>query len=87
MPDLGVTSFKSAFFPAALLGLAVICVELGFLLVYRSGWNIGVASTFSNVAATAVLLPISAVFLQDKLEAINIFGVVLCLLGLFFVSR
>lgn len=87
VPDMGTTSFKSSFLPAIGLGLAIICVELGFLFVYRSGWNIGVASTFSNVAATAVLLPIGVVFLQDKLEPVNIFGIVLCLFGLFFVSR
>jgi len=86
-PNMGTASLKDSFIPAVCLSFAVICVELGFIMVYRSGWSMGIASTFSNVAASAVLLPVGVLLLQDKVEPVNIFGVVLCLFGLFFVSR
>lgn len=86
-PEMGDTSFKHSLLPAIGLGMAVVFVELGFLLVYRSGWGIGLASTVSNVAASAVLLPVGVLFLQDKIAPVNLLGIVLCLIGLFFVSR
>ena len=87
VPTLGTTSLKSALLPAACLGLTVIVVEVGFMLVYRSGWNVGLASTVSTAAASAVLLPIGVVFLRDQITPINLFGIALCMVGLFFVSR
>ena len=33
--------------------------ELGFLLAYRSGWNLGVAALYSNAATALVLLPVA----------------------------
>ena len=87
MPDMGTTSLKGTLLPAAGLGIAVIFVELGFMSVYRSGWGIGLASAVSNVAAATVLLPIGVFFLHDKIAPVNMFGITLCLFGLFFVTR
>ena len=87
IPNLGTASVKEALVPATGLACSIICVELGFLWIYRSGWEVGIANTFSNIAASAILLPFSVLFLQDKLEPTNLFGVVLCLFGLFFIAR
>lgn len=87
VPEMGTTSLKDVLLPAVALGFAVVLVELGFLFVYRSGWGMGVASTVSNVVASAILLPVGVLFLHDKVAPTNLFGVVLCLFGLFFVSR
>jgi len=84
---MGISSVKEALLPAVGLGFTVILVELGFMFVYRSGWEIGLASTVSNVAASTVLLPVGVLFLQDKIVPVNLFGIILCLCGLFFVSR
>jgi|GEM_PF-2900441 len=87
VPEMGISSVKEALLPAVGLGFTVILVELGFMFVYRSGWEIGLASTVSNVAASTVLLPVGVLFLQDKIVPVNLFGIILCLCGLFFVSR
>ena len=87
VPSMGVTSLKSALLPAACLGLTIIVVEVGFMFVYRSGWKIGLASTVSTAAASAVLLPIGVVFLRDHITTVNLMGIALCVAGLFLISR
>lgn len=87
VPGMGTTSLRAALLPAASLGLTVIVVEVGFMLVYRSGWGVSLASTVSTAAASAVLLPVGVFFLRDQISSVNMFGIVLCVLGLFFISR
>jgi drug/metabolite transporter (DMT)-like permease len=50
---------------AILLGLAIVGMEVGFFLAYRSGWKIGSASLISNITATAILLPIGMLFFNE----------------------
>lgn len=83
----GDTDVSAIFIPAACLGGAVVVAELGFLLIYRSGWNISIASVVSTVAAAIFLLPVGAIFLQEKLSQANIVGILLCLVGLFLAIQ
>ena len=42
-----------------LLALAIVGIEFGFLLVYRAGWNLGIAAVLTNVVASLILLPVA----------------------------
>ncbi|NJL85216.1 MAG: hypothetical protein HC886_03330 [Leptolyngbyaceae cyanobacterium SM1_1_3] len=73
--------------PALGLGVAVVVIELGFLAVYRAGWNIGVAGVCATAGATLVLVPIGIVVLQEKISSVNAVGMGLCLLGLLLTAK
>lgn len=73
--------------PAVGLGIAIVIIELGFLTVYRSGWNIGIAGVFATAGATLILLPIGIVVLQEKISSVNVIGIGLCLLGLLLTAK
>ena len=45
-------SFKELNWASYVLGVAIFGLEIGFLLVYRSGWNINIAALFANVVTT-----------------------------------
>lgn len=68
------------------LALAIVGLELGFLLAYRAGWNISVAGIASNAAAALVLLPIGLALFGEKPSLVNILGVVVCIAGLVMVN-
>jgi uncharacterized membrane protein len=69
------------------LGVAVVGLELGFLLAYRAGWNISLAQVFSTILVTLVLLPIGLLLFQEQLRAENLVGVLLCLAGVVLIGR
>ena len=69
------------------VGVAVVCIELGFLLAYRAGWRISVAAVATNVAVTAALIPVGVLVFKDQLSVRNGVGLVFCLLGLVLVVR
>jgi len=57
------------------------------MLAYRAGWRISVAAVATNVAATAMLVPIGIIIFKEQLSLRNILGLVFCVLGLVLVVR
>lgn len=96
-----VTMFGFFFFPAtegiavelkklnwASIGLAiaVVGIEFGFLLVYRSGWNLGIAAVLTNVIASLILVPVAILLFKDNISWVNIAGILVCLAGLVMLN-
>jgi drug/metabolite transporter (DMT)-like permease len=68
------------------LAVAVVGIEFGFLLTYRSGWNLGIAAVMVNVVASLLLIPVAIFFFKDKISWINIMGILVCLVGLVMLN-
>lgn len=99
--SLGITLLIFAFFPTQngliaelrglnwasyLLALSLVGLEVGFLLVYRAGWNIGIAAVLVNVVASLILVPMAIFVFKDKLNWVNIVGILVCLVGLVMLN-
>lgn len=69
------------------VGVAAACIEVGFLLAYRSGWRISIAAVATNVAVTLLLVPIGIAVFKDHLSLRNVIGLVFCVVGLILVVR
>jgi multidrug transporter EmrE-like cation transporter len=69
-----------------LLAIAIVGIEFGFLLVYRSGWHLGIAAVLVNVAASLILVPVAIFVFKDKLNWVNIVGILVCLVGLVMLN-
>jgi drug/metabolite transporter (DMT)-like permease len=69
-----------------LLAIAVVGLEVGFLLVYRSGWNLGLAAVIVNVAASLLLVPVAVLVFKDRLNWVNVTGILTCLIGLVMLN-
>ena len=68
------------------LAIAIVGIEFGFLLVYRSGWNLGIAAVLTNVVATLILVPVAIFVFKDKISWVNIAGILVCLAGLVMLN-
>jgi drug/metabolite transporter (DMT)-like permease len=69
------------------LGVCIVFLELGFILAYRTGWNISLAALYSNVAVGIVLLPLGIYFFGEKLSSSQLAGIFFSLLGLVLLGR
>jgi len=69
------------------LALAIVGLEVGFLLAYRAGWNMSVAGIAANAAAALVLLPLGMTLFKEKPSVLNVVGVLVCILGLMMVNH
>jgi uncharacterized membrane protein len=82
-----VSSVRESNWAVLVVGAAAACIEVGFLLAYRSGWRISVAAVATNVAVTLMLVPIGIIVFKDHLSLRNILGLIFCVLGLVLVVR
>jgi drug/metabolite transporter (DMT)-like permease len=63
------------------LGVCVLMIEVGVLLVYRSGWPVGRAALISTLLATVALLPVGYWYFGETLPPLKVAGLVACLVG------
>ena len=75
-------SVKDANLASYLLGFAVVGIEIGFLLVFRSGWKLGLANGFSSTITTIILLFIGIVVFKEHLSPMKIIGLACCVVGM-----
>jgi multidrug transporter EmrE-like cation transporter len=68
------------------LAIAIVGIEFGFLLTYRSGWNLGIAAVLVNVIASLILVPAAIFVFKDKLNWVNVAGILVCLAGLVMLN-
>ena len=68
------------------LAIAVVGIEFGFLLTYRSGWNLGIAAVLVNVVASLILVPVAIFVFRDEISWVNILGILVCLAGLVMLN-
>jgi len=68
------------------LAIGVVGIEFGFLLMYRSGWNLGIAAVIVTVAASLILVPVAIFVFKDKISWVNILGILVCLVGLVMLN-
>lgn len=72
---------------APALGLVVVFLDLAFLMMYRGGFEVSLGQLVSQSGTALLLLIIGVVFFSEKISAEKIGGILLCLVGLWLVSR
>lgn len=80
-------SVRAANWAVWLLGVGAVIIEIGFLLAYRAGWQISVASVVSNISVALVLLPVGLWLFRETLTWRTSVGVACCLVGLYLLSQ
>lgn len=68
------------------LSFAVLGIEFGYLLMYRAGWNLGIAAVLVTVIAALILVPVAVFVFKDKISWVNIAGIFVCLIGLLMLN-
>ena len=72
---------------AIALAFAIIGLDLGFILLYRSGFEVSLGALVTQTAAAMLLVGIGVLVFREKLSLANGLGIVLCLAGLWLVNR
>lgn len=85
-PNGVLAEIKNLNWASIALAIAIVGIEFGFLLVYRSGWNLGIAAVLVNVVASLILVPVAILVFKDKLTWVNIAGIFICLIGLLMLN-
>lgn len=80
-------SFKASNWAVYTVGIGAAFIEIGFLLAYRSGWNLSSTSVLVSIAIAVLLIPIGIIFFKEKVTASQSIGIALCIIGLVLLAR
>jgi multidrug transporter EmrE-like cation transporter len=72
---------------AIALAVTVVGLDVGFLLLYRSGFNVSFGQLVTQSAAALLLLLLGVAFFRERLSLANIGGILLCVVGLWLINR
>jgi len=68
------------------LAVTVLLIELGFLMMYRSGWNLSTGNVITGVVVNIVLVGLGVGLLGEKVTVVNAIGIALSILGVALIS-
>jgi multidrug transporter EmrE-like cation transporter len=69
------------------LGAVVVFLDLGFLMLYRGGFDVSLGQIITQSAAALLLLLLGVAFFAEKLSLANIGGILLCVAGLWLINQ
>jgi len=72
---------------AVVLGLVVVFLDLGFMMIYRGGFDVSLGQIITQSAASLLLLVIGVAYFAEKLSLTNVAGILLCIVGLWLVNK
>ena len=69
------------------LAVAIVGIDIAFLMLYRSGFAVALGQNVTQSAAALILLITGVVFFREKLSGANLAGIAMCVAGLWLVSQ
>jgi multidrug transporter EmrE-like cation transporter len=72
---------------AIALAVAIVGLDLGFLYLYRGGFEVSLGALVTQSSAAMLLLVVGVAVFREKISLANAAGMVLCLVGLWLVNR
>lgn len=80
-------SLRSMNWSNVAVGLAIVGVEVGFLLIYRAGGDVSKSSALNSTALAIVLAVVGWAFFGERLAAPQWAGLGLCVAGIVLLTR
>ena len=69
------------------LGVSVVGLEVGFIYAYKNGWAVRTASLVQSAFLAVALIIVGAVLYREAITANKAIGIVICLIGLYFINK
>ena len=78
--------FSKANWTSAVLGIAVLALEFGYICIYRAGWKVSTASIIANIALACVLVFVGMLLYKETITLRQIIGMLVCAAGLYLIG-
>ena len=79
--------FKKLNFAPFFLGISIVGLEVGFIYAYKNGWAVSTVSIVQSAFLSVALIFVGALLYHETITANKIIGIVICLVGLYYINR
>lgn len=80
--EFALTNWATVF-----LGIVITGLEVGFIFAYKAGWKVSTLATVTNAFLAIGLLILGFCMYHEALNWSKVLGVVICLVGIWFINR
>lgn len=80
------TELKKLNWSSFALGVVIIGLELGYILVYRAGWDVSKAPLVANCCLAIALVFVGFIVFKEHITLKQIIGMIISLVGLIIVT-
>ena len=82
-----IQEFKFSNWATVVLGIVITGLEVGFIYAYKAGWKVNTLATVTNAFLSIALIFLGFFMYRETITWSKVFGVLLCLVGLWFIKR
>jgi drug/metabolite transporter (DMT)-like permease len=69
------------------LGLVLVGLETGFIYAYRAGWTVSTAAIVQSAFLGVVLIFVGMLLYKEAITPTKVAGILICLVGLYFINK
>ena len=69
------------------LGVVIVGLEVGFIYAYKAGWQVSTASIVQSAFLAVTLIVVGLLLYREAITVNKVIGIVICLIGLFFINK
>lgn len=69
------------------LGISIVGLEVGYIFAYKAGWPVSSATLVQSSIVAIALLVIGCLLYREALSPSKIAGMLICLVGLYFINK
>ena len=69
------------------LGLVLVGLETGFIYAYRAGWTVSTAAIVQSAFLGVVLIFVGMLLYKEAITPTKVAGILICLVGLYFITK
>lgn len=81
-----INEYKHVNWAPFVLGLVIVGLEVGYIYMYKAGWQVSVAQIVQAAIIAVLLIFIGYWFYKESITWNKIVGIVVCLGGLFLIN-
>lgn len=78
--------FSQVNFVPFIFGLVIVGIEVGWIYVYKAGWQISTAPIVQSAIVAVILIIVGFLLFKESMTWNKILGIAVCILGLFFIN-
>lgn len=79
-------SFKELNWASFALALSIIGLEVGFLLAYRTGWEINKAFSLTTAVVATLLIPTGILLFKEHISLTQLLGIILAIFSVILIN-
>ena len=71
---------------SVILAFALVGLEVGYVFVYRAGWQVSNATVVANIGLACVLIIVGYLLYKENVSIRQILGIIVCMIGLILIN-